>query len=66
MSNFYMKEGLTMKDVVKNEVTDLERLIKERVESNINLFNKEEIDTIKNNKNLVSKLYLLGFLDSIF
>ena len=61
-----MKEGLTMKDVVKNEVTDLERLIKERVESNINLFNKEEIDTIKNNKNLVSKLYLLGFLDSIF
>ena len=55
-----------MKDVVKNEVTDLERLIKERVESNINLFNKEEIDTIKNNKNLVSKLYLLGFLDSIF
>lgn len=55
-----------MKDVVENEVINFGEIISKRVEENINLFNKEEIDIIINNKNLVSKLYLLGFIDSIF
>lgn len=55
-----------MKDVVENEVINFDEVIRERVEDNKKLFNKEEIDIIINNKNLVSKLYLLGFIDSIF
>ncbi len=54
------------KNVVENEVINFDEIISKRVEENINLFNKEEIDIIINNKNLVSKLYLLGFIDSIF
>ena len=48
-----------MKDVVKKEVINFDEIICERVEKNINLFNKEEIDIIINNKNLAEKLYLL-------
>ena len=55
-----------MKDVVEKEVINFDEIICERVEENINLFNKEEIDIIINNKNLVEKLYLLGTLDCKF
>lgn len=61
-----MKEGLTMKDVVEKEVINFDEIICERVEENINLFNKEEIDIIINNKNLAEKLYLIGTLDCKF
>lgn len=54
------------KNVVENEVINFDEIISKRVEENINLFNKEEIDVIINNKNLVSKLYLLGTLDYKF
>lgn len=55
-----------MKDVVEKEVINFDEIICERVEENINLFNKEEIDIIINNKNLAEKLYLLGTLDYKF
>lgn len=55
-----------MKDIVENEVINFDEIICERVEENINLFNKKEIDIIINNKNLAEKLYLLGTLDCKF
>lgn len=48
---------------VENEVMKFERMIEERLEENINLFNGEEITIIKNNSDLVEKIYLLGILD---
>ena len=53
-------------NVVENEVINFDEIISKRVEKNINVFNKEEIDIIINNKNLVEKLYLLGTLDCNF
>ena len=59
-----------MKDVekklTKNIFTEKEKniIIKKRLEDNLKLFNDEEINVIKNNKNLVEKIYLLGILDS--
>ena len=52
-----------MKDVVENEGMDFEKIVERRLEDNINLFNREEIDIIKDNKNLVEKIYFLGILD---
>ena len=48
---------------VENELMKFERMIEERLEENINLFNGEEITIIKNNSDLVEKIYLLGILD---
>lgn len=56
-------EKVEEKNVIKNKAMNLEKIIKERVDENINLFNNGEIDLIKNNKRLVEKIYLLGMLD---
>ena len=53
------------KNVVVNEITNLERLIEERVEENTTLFNEEEKELLENNKNLIKKIYLLGILDML-
>lgn len=46
------------KDVVLNEI------IKERIKENEKMFKEDEINTIKTNTDLISKIYLLGFLDN--
>lgn len=51
-------------NVVKNERINVERLIEERIKSNTKLFNKEDIGRIIQNIDLVSKIYVLGLLDS--
>lgn len=53
-----------MEIVEKNKRKNLEKVIIERIEENIKLFNKEEINIIKNNKKLAEKIYLLGMLDN--
>lgn len=50
-------------NIIKNERENLEKIIKERVKSNTNIFNKEDIEIITQNINLVSKIYVLGLLD---
>ncbi len=47
-----------MKEVVLNE------FIKERIKENIKMFSREELEILKNNKNILLKIYLLGMLDS--
>lgn len=49
-----------MKDVVEGEVMNLEK----RISENIKIFSKEELEMLKNNKNILLKIYLLGMLDS--
>ena len=59
------KEGLcVMKDVVEGEVMNLEKVIEKRISKNIKIFSKEELEMLKNNKNILLKIYLLGMLDS--
>ena len=41
----------------------MEKLIKERIEENEKLFSVEELKIIKNNVNIVKKIYMLGLLD---
>ncbi len=53
-----------MKDVVEGEVMNLEKVIEKRISENIKIFSKEELEMLKNNKNILLKIYLLGMLDS--
>ncbi len=46
---------------MKNEV---EKFIMERIGENIKLFNNDEIKIIKNNKEIIKKIYLLGFINA--
>lgn len=56
---------MEVKDVVKNETkTNLENLIKERVNKNRKIFNENETKMILTNIKLISKVYLLGLLDN--
>lgn len=47
----------------KNEL-NLKMLVNERIIKNANLFSEEELSIIKDNSNLIEKLYLLGMLDN--
>lgn len=40
-------------------------IVKERIEENKELFTEEEFGILKNNFNIVTKIYLLGLLDEI-
>lgn len=52
-------------NVVENEVkTNLEKLIKERVNKNRRIFNENETKVIFANIKLISKVYILGLLDN--
>lgn len=42
---------------------EMEKLIKERIEANKNLFTERELLQIKNNYSILIKIYLLGLLD---
>lgn len=53
-----------MKEVVLNDVMNLEELLERRIEENIKMFSREELEILKNNKNILLKIYLLGMLDS--
>lgn len=53
-----------MKDVVENEVMKLDELLEGRIKENIKMFSREELEILKNNKNILLKIYLLGMLDS--
>lgn len=44
----------------------VEEIVKERVQENEKLFTKEELNFIKDNSNLVEKIYLLGSMDCCF
>lgn len=41
----------------------LKEIVKERVKENEKLFTKEELEFIKDNSNLIEKIYLLGLMD---
>lgn len=50
-----------MKDVILNEMekeSDLQNFIKERIEENRKLFTTEELHLIKENYNLIKKIYI--------
>lgn len=52
-------------NVIENETkTNLENLIKERVNKNRKIFNENETKMILTNIKLISKVYLLGLLDN--
>ncbi len=54
-------------NIVEDEVMKNEKsIIIERIRNNKRIFNDKEIEIILSNQNLISKLYLLGFLDSTF
>ena len=52
-------------NVVKNDESIVEKILKERIKENEKLFTEKEINNIKNNPNIFSKIYLLGMLDRI-
>lgn len=43
---------------------EIKEFIKERIESNKGLFKKDELEKIKTNIEIISKIYLLGSIDS--
>lgn len=49
---------------MEKEVTNLEEFIKERIEENKLLFSKKEMKCIKQEFNIIKKIYLLGFINS--
>lgn len=51
-----------MNDVV-NEIIKIEKIVEERIEENQKLFNEEELKIIKNNVNIIKKVYLIGLLN---
>lgn len=46
------------------ELMDIQEFVKERIKENENLFESEELETIKQNATLIKKIYLLGGMDS--
>ena len=62
MSNVYRKEGiLFMKRTKKEDI--LQNFLQKRIEENENLFSKRELELIKDNFNIVKKIYILGIND---
>ena len=49
---------------MKKEVLNVEKFIKQRIEENELLFSKKEIKHIKQEFNIIKKIYLLGFINS--
>ena len=43
----------------------VEDIVKGRIKENTNLFTKEELNMIKGNYILISKIYMLGIVDNI-
>lgn len=41
----------------------IEEILKERIKENEKLFNKKELKIVKENKNIIEKIYLIGILD---
>lgn len=65
MQKFKKGENV-MKDVILDEKTDLEKFLEKRVENNKKIFTENELQIIKDNMELINKVYLLGILDSEF
>lgn len=42
----------------------LKKFLKKRIEENKNLFSHEELEIIKQNPNLIKKIYILGIKDT--
>lgn len=42
----------------------VEEIVKERITNNLKIFNEKELQVIKNNVNIVMKIYLLGIIDT--
>lgn len=51
--------------MIKYEKINMEKIVKERIKENKNLFTEEELQFINNNVNAIKKIYLLGILDKI-
>lgn len=45
---------------------NVEKLVKERIKENEKLFTGEELKVIKDNANIIEKVYLIGILDNNF
>lgn len=50
----------------KENVEIIEEILKERIEENEELFSGEELKIIKDNVNIIEKIYLIGILDNNF
>lgn len=62
MSKFYRKEGiLFMKDSRKKDI--LKKFLEKRIKDNKKLFIDEELKIIKENFNIIKKIYILGMKD---
>lgn len=48
------------------EKENVEKLVKERIKENEKLFTGEELKIIKDNANIIEKVYLIGILDNNF
>ena len=48
----------------KNKL-NLKEFTNKRIMENVNLFSKEELTILRNNKTLIEKIYILGLLDGI-
>ncbi len=55
------------KDIIlkKKDELMIRNFASRRIKENTNLFSDEELLIIKNNKTLIEKVYILGFLDNI-
>lgn len=47
----------------ENEEISVEKILKERIKENEELFNKEEIALLNNNIRIIKKIYLLGLIN---
>mgnify|MGYP005766959235 FL=1 len=62
MSNFYRKEGiLFMKNSRKKDI--LRKFLEKRIKDNKKLFTDKELKIIKENFNIIKKIYILGIKD---
>lgn len=48
------------------EKLNVEKIVKERIKENEKLFTGEELKVIKDNANIIEKVYLIGILDNNF
>ena len=48
------------------EKLNVEKIVKERIKENEEIFTGEELKVIKDNANIIEKVYLIGILDNNF
>lgn len=49
---------------MENEEMNVERIVKERIKENENLFEEEELKIVNDNIKITKKIYLLGLINA--